>query len=208
MPAYCTCGSPLPDGASFCPRCGRPLSDDVGQPVEASIPPAPAPIEIERPGLEAYVRAAFVPALCAMLARLAMGMLSPLLGALSYAVAAGAGFVTVQRFERQHAAVSGSWHGFGIGALTGLLCFVPSIVLLGAALATQGRDAILAPIREQAESLPMGGEVSRLIEDPSVFAMVMALGLLVEAGLLAISAGVGGAVAAARSRPAAADRFQ
>ena len=132
-----------------------------------------------------------------MLLRVVVSVASPLLALLSYLIPGCAGFASVRLFERRHAAVRSSWHGFGIGALTGLLCFVPSLLLQIAVLAQQGREAVLGPLRDQAEGLPMSAELLEILKDPAVFATAVAFAMIFECVLMLGSSGAGGAVAAA-----------
>ena len=203
MATHCTCGSPLPEGASFCPRCGRPLLPGVGEPAGDSEVPAypagPSPSS-DRPAREAWLQAAFLPALGAMFLRLAMGAAGPWLALFSFLVPAGAGYLTVRRFEHRNGRVHRTWEGCGLGALTGLLCFVPSFLMQVGVILVNGKEAVLGSLREQAEGLPAAAEFAGLLEDPTVFAMVIGFGLLFEAiALIGVSA-AGGAVAVAASR--------
>ena len=206
MATHCTCGSPLPDGAYFCPRCGRPLAPGVGEPADPSEPlgePSAGLPEPARPGREAYVRAAFFPALGAMLLRLALGIASPWLALFSFLVPGAAGYFTVRLFEQRHAVVRSGWQGCGLGAVAGLLCFIPSLLLQVSVILTQGKEAVLGPMREQAESLPMASDMVQFLEDPAVFATTVAFGLLLEAIVLVGISGAGGAMAVTigRSNP-------
>lgn len=203
MATYCSCGSPLPEGAYFCPRCGRPLAPGVGEPADPyeqlGEPSAGSP-EPARPGKEAYIRAALFPALGAMLLRLAMGVASPWLALFSFLVPGAAGYFTVRLFEQRHAVVRSGWQGCGLGAVAGLLCFIPSFLLQIGVILTEGKEAVLGPMREQAESLPMASDMVEFLEDPAVFAMTVAFGLLFEAIVLVGISGAGGAIAATISR--------
>ena len=196
-PTHCTCGSPLPARAYFCPRCGRPLAPGVGEPADTA-EPAPEPVEIvqlpDGPGRDAWLRAAFLPALGAMLLRLAMGAAGPWLALVSFLVPAGAGYLTVRRFEQGHGNVRSRWTGCGLGALSGLLCFLPSGLLQVAVIVVQGKEAVLGPLREQAESLP-AVDIVGFLEDPAVFAVVVLFGLLFEAVAVIGMSAAGGAIA-------------
>ncbi len=213
MTGYCTCGSPLPGSASFCPNCGRPLTPGIGEAAEPRQAPqvhdvaTDPPVEESPPraavGADAYLRAAFLPALVAMFLRFGLGVMSPLLAMLSYLVPCGAGFVTVRSFEKRQRMVRSVWEGLGLGALTGLLCFLPSLFLQLSVLATQGKEAVLGPIRDQVEQFPMATDVASMLEDPFIFAMTIAFGLTVEAFLLLAVSGIGGAIAATAGRRAA-----
>ena len=195
MATHCSCGSPLPDGAYFCPRCGRPLAPGAGEPADPYEQPSEPSVglpEPARPGREAYFRAAIFPALGAMLLRLSMSIASPWLALFSFLVPGAAGYLTVRLYEQRHALVRSRWQGCGLGALAGLLCFVPSFLLQIAVILTEGREAVLGPMREQAGNLPMGSEMVEFLEDPAVFAMTVAFGLLFEAIVLVGISGAGG----------------
>ena len=152
MDSYCTCGNPIPAGASFCPNCGRPLRPGVVEVDRVPEPAAPEVLTQNAPtGMDAYLRAAFVPALCAMFLRFAVGVAGPLLAILSYLIPGGAGFASVRLFEKRHRRLQSVWEGLGLGALTGLLCFLPSLILQLSVLAIQGKEAILDPLRAQTE---------------------------------------------------------
>lgn len=204
MSSHCTCGSPVPSWASFCPRCGRPLAPGIGEPAEP--PQAQSVPEVEfaepaRPGREAYLRAAFAPALFAALARYTLSALSPWLAILSYLILFLAGFLTVLRFKKRNAAAGTSvWLGFGLGALTGVLCFVPSLLLQVSVLAGQGLQGYLDAVREQAGDFPMTAEMMRILEEPGVLATVIAFSLVLECVILLGATGAGGALAARRFR--------
>lgn len=196
MGAYCTCGSSLPDGAAFCPRCGRPLGPEVGD-GEVEIASSPDGWrESARPGVGAYVRAALVPALFAILLRFVVGLLNPLFGLLSFLIFGGAGYAAVRGFETRNGSVTGFWHGCGIGALTGLLCFLVLLATQIAVIAAEGREAILGQIREQTEALPWASDLARVLEDPVMFAMTIAFSLFLEALFLLVFSSAGGAIAA------------
>ena len=201
MDSYCTCGSPIPVAASFCPNCGRPLRPGVVETDHAPEAPAPEIHAQSAPtGIDAYLRAAFVPALCAMFVRFAVGVAGPLFAILSYLIPGGAGFASVRLFEKRYRCLQSVWEGFGLGALTGLLCFLPSLILQLSVLAVQGKEAILGPLRAQAEQFPMASEMADMLENPLVFAVTVTFGLAVEAVLLLGVAAGGGAVAAKASR--------
>lgn len=135
-----------------------------------------------------------------MFLRLAMGVASPWLAVASFLVPGAAGFVAVRQFEQRHAVEQSGWQGCALGALVGLLCFIPSFLLQVGVIATQGKEAVLGPIRDQAESLPMASEMAQLLEDPFVFAMTIAFGLLLEGVVLVGVSGAGGAIAATAGR--------
>ncbi len=135
-----------------------------------------------------------------MLLRLAMGVASPWLALFSFLAPGAAGYVTVRLFEQRHSVVRSGWQGCGLGAVAGLLCFIPSFLLQVGVILTQGKEAVLGPMREQTESLPMASDMVEFLEDPAVFAMTVAFGLLFEAILVVGISGAGGAIAATTGR--------
>lgn len=202
MATHCTCGSPLPPGASFCPRCGRPLVPGVGEPEVPFEPPAqpePAPRELTA---KDYIRAIGPPAIAGMSLRFLLSALVSLFGLGFVAAMLGIGVVwlaayyAVRRFEQRVAPVSGLWHGFGVGALTGLLCYLPTLVTQLAVLGGPGQEAFLEALQEQAQDSPIIAGAATALEDPTVFWGAMVLTILVEATVLVAGAGGFGAVAA------------
>ena len=202
MIANCTCGSPLPPGASFCPRCGRPLAPGVGEPeerLEPTVPPEPAPRQLTA---KDYFRAVGPPAIVGIALRFVVSALALLVGLGEFAAMLGFGVVwlaahyAVRRFEQRVAPISGLWHGFGVGALTGLLCYLPSLVTQLAVLGGQGQEAFLEALREQAENSSLIAGAVTALEDPTIFWGALAFTILVEAMVLTAGAGAFGALAA------------
>ncbi len=206
MDSRCTCGCLLPVAASFCPGCGRPLIPGIGEPTVAadSIPtPLTATDEPAGPGKDAYLRAAFLPALGATLVRFVFGALSPLLALLSFLAPGCAGYFAVRLFEKRTPPVNSRWRGCGVGVLTGLLCFVPSFLFQLSTVAVYGRERFLEVVRERTEDLPVATEMLRILEEPGVFTMVIVLGLLIEGLSLLVASGTGGVLAVVfRQQPA------
>ena len=202
MVANCTCGSPLPPGASFCPRCGRPLVPGVGEPeVPFELPGQPESVPRELTAKD-NLRAVGPPAIAGMSLRLLLSALVSLIGLGFAAAMLGIGVVwlvayyAVRRFEQRVAPVSGLWHGFGVGALTGLLCYLPTLVTQLAVLGGPGQEAFLEALREQAQESPIIAGAATALEDPTVFWGAMVLTILVEATVLVAGAGGFGALAA------------
>ena len=199
MAGHCTCGSPLPRGASFCPNCGRPLRPAAELPAPATESPeigasGPAPV------WTSYAKAAMPPALCALALRAVLPLFAPSLLLHSLFIPAAAGFASVRLFQARRNPAPSPMRAFGIGALAGLLTFLGSAAMLLGLLAAHGREVILAPAREAAEAFSMQGDLERWLEDPTVFALAIASGLTIEAvSLLAVSGG-GGALAAKTGR--------
>ncbi len=203
MASNCRCGTQLPDGASFCPGCGRPLRPGIGKPAER---PDPRPIasgrsgESGRPSLSECLRAALPPALGAALVRLTFGALGPFLAVLSYLAPLGSGYLAVRFFEKRNRHVKSPWLGLGLGAVAGLLCFVPSLLLQLSALAAQGREGFLKVLGERADEIPFSAEILPILEQPGVFAMAIAFALMIEGLFLLATSGMGGVLAVSSGR--------
>ena len=202
MVARCSCGSPLPPGASFCPRCGRPLAPGVGEPevpFERPAQPEETPRELNA---KDYLHAVGPPAIVGIALRFFISALVLLVGLGEFAAMLGFGAVwlvahyAVRRFERRVAPISGIWHGFGVGALTGLLCYLPTLLTQLAVLGGQGQGAFLEALREQAGNSPLIAGAVTALEDPTVFWAAFFLTILVEALVLVAGAGAFGALAA------------
>ena len=149
------------------------------------------------------IRAAMAPALCALALRAVLPLLVPSLLLRSLLLPAAAGFASVRLFQARHGPPRNAMHGFGIGAAAGLLTFLGSAAILLSVLAARGKEVILAPAREVAETLPLQGGFEEWLEDPTVFAVGIVSALALEAvSLLAVSGG-GGALAARMRRAAA-----
>ena len=202
MVARCTCGSPLPPEASFCPRCGRPLAPGVGEPevpIQLPVQPEEAPRQLTA---KDYLHAVGPPAIVGIALRLLISALVLLVGLGEFAAMFGFGAVwlvahyAVRRFERKVAPISGLWHGFGLGALTGLLCYLPTLFTQLAMLGGQGQEALLEALREEAGNSPLIAGAVTALEDPTVFWGALLLTILVEALVLVAGAGAFGALAA------------
>lgn len=116
----------------------------------------------------------------------------------SLLVPAIAGFATVRLSGSNGETLQGARAGFLLGAAAGLLIFLVSAAVQLAVLSAQGREVLLEPAREMAEGIAAPAELTRWLEDPVVFAVAVALGMALEAVVLAGVSGAGGALAARR----------
>lgn len=205
MNAHCTCGSPLPEGAQFCPQCGRPLRPGAGQPAESPEvsweTPANGRGKAASSGFQVLLRAAVMPAMAAILLRFFVGVLSPLLNPLlnllSFAFFLGAGFAAVRNHERRHSTEASVGQGCALGALTGAVCVAISWVAQAAILAALGgRDAFIERIHRETDTMPWASEFSSWLENPAFVAMLFAVALVVEALFTLAFSTAGGALAA------------
>lgn len=144
------------------------------------------------PDWRASLLAAGPPGLAAGCLRLVLGLASPWLALLAFLVPGLAGCLAVIRYRQRYGEISSGWQACAVGALAGLLCFLPSCLLQLTVLATQGAEAILGPMRDQAGWVSMPAETVGLLEDPVVFAIVVTFGLLFDAVVSVGLAAVGG----------------
>ena len=201
MNAHCTCGSPLPEGAQFCPQCGRPLWPGAGQPADSPEVSWETPVsgreKAASPGFQALLRAAVMPATAAILLRFFLGVLSPLLNLLSFAFFLGAGFAAVRNHERRHSTEASVGQGCALGALTGAVCVAISWAAQAAILAALGgSDAFIERIHRETDTMPWASEFSSWLENPAFVAMLFAVVLVVEALFTLAFSTAGGALAA------------
>ncbi len=143
---YCTCGAQLPEDARFCHKCGKPQRDEpqiemlarqfesevapelTAQP---SVPPLSPTIGFRNP---MAVRAALIASVLAMLAGLV-----PLPGLFhsiwQLVTIAAAGFTAVYLYQRRTGDYLSLRAGLQIGWMTGLFCFVVTMIMLTLLLA-------------------------------------------------------------------------
>ena len=148
---FCTCGARLPEDARFCHKCGKPqreepeieaLANESSSVNEAEPPPLPAPevsaIPAPPPGITfrnpAAVRAALISSAVATLAGIIPlpGLFHTLWQLL--AIVAG-GFGSVYLYQRRTGDYLSLRGGLQIGWMTGLFCFVVTMVMLTVLLA-------------------------------------------------------------------------
>lgn len=193
MDEFCTCGAALPSGAGFCPRCGRPTGT-LPQ-IEPDPPAAGASGETGRAdksegGNVEHIRAAIFPAgLAAFLASI------PLAGFLCFLWYPLAGFLTVFSLRRRGAGVPPVSKGVGLGALTGLLSFVISLVIQSLSLLLAGQDEIMEALKQQTGQFG-GEEIAGLLENPALLAAILLFGLAAQCAAAVGFCAVGGALAA------------
>ena len=201
MASHCTCGSPLPAGASFCPNCGRPLAPGVGEP---AVPPQePAAEEPPAKNLrrsEAFLKASILPALCAIFLRVVLVAPNPLYVLLSYLIPAGAGYAAVRIFEKRYLSLPKISLGGALGLLTGMQCALAFLILNSMVILSQGKEVLLAPLRDHPEMSALAPQVAEALEDPGIFVAAVAIAFCIDAALVAGSAAAGGAVAVKLAR--------
>ena len=194
MDEFCTCGAALPSGAGFCPRCGRPTGT---LPEVEPDPPAPdASPGVDRAdkslGVNAeHIRAAVFPAgLAAFLSSI------PVVGFLCFIWYPLAGFLTVFSVRKRFGAAQADSAGTKLGALTGLLSFVISLVIQALSLLLAGHGEIAQVLQQQAGQFGGGEEIAQLLGNPALLAAALLFGLAVQCAAAVGFCAVGGALAA------------
>jgi hypothetical protein len=146
---FCTCGARLPEDARFCHKCGKPqreepemealAAESAPVPVQAPLEPPPLPAAPPPPtGISfrnpAAVRAALISSALATLAGILPlpGLFHTLWQLLSIVVG---GFASVYLYQRRTGDYLSLRAGLQIGWMTGLFCFIVTMVMLTALLA-------------------------------------------------------------------------
>jgi hypothetical protein len=181
----CSCGFALPEGAQFCPGCGRPLTAEARE-HERTLNALPrleepeAPVPIGFSDVHA-LRACYWPAvMAALLANL------PGLNLLCFVWHPGAGFLAVHAYRRRTARIPNPREGAKLGFMTGVVSFTLSLILLAASSLLPGSGGMMGGFRRMQEEFEKGGQaevaaqLGKLIADPSALAMVLVIGLVVS----------------------------
>lgn len=195
----CSCGFPLPEGAVFCPGCGRPLTAAARE-QERTLNALPAPEQGPPPiGFSDVhaLRACYWPAVtAAFLANL------PGLNLLCFLWHPGAGFLAVQSYRRRTSRELTPREGAKLGFMTGTVSFTLTLILLAAGSLLPGSGGIMGGFRRMQEEFEKSGQgevaqqLGELIEDPVALAVVLLLVLAVSFAFTAGFATFGGTVGA------------
>ena len=202
MALICSCGTALPDNASFCHNCGKPQRE-LTAPEPAETPPQPAPLS---PGVEPAVH--FGNPL-ALRTALLWGSISALLRAIPIVNlgccvwVTGAGFGAAYTFSRRAGAALAPRDGARLGWMTGLLGFVINLALDAlnfAILRASGRN-IGEMMREAIAKMPMQDEsarqmMERFLSSPGLLGVVVFLSLVMTFFVTIALAMAGGALGA------------
>jgi hypothetical protein len=142
---FCTCGARLPEDARFCHKCGKPQREEpeiealatevLAQPAE----PPPPPVTAAAPQGIGFRNAAAVRAALISSAFATLAGVIPLPGLFHtlwqlLAIVAG-GFVSVYLYHRRTGDYLSVRGGLQIGWMTGVFCFVVTMVMLTILLA-------------------------------------------------------------------------
>ena len=208
MNEYCTCGAKLPEDARFCHKCGRPLREEpeiealeresaqatlAPSPLEGAAateaaPPKTATISFRNP---IAVRAALVASALATWA----GLL-PLPGLFhslwQLVTITAAGFGSVYFYQRRTGSYLSIRGGLQIGWMTGLFCFVVTIVMLTlllAAVSSMGENGI-KQLSDEAGRPEIAEAFSSMLSNPAMLVFALAGAFF----LMTVLASAGGAL--------------
>ena len=202
----CDCGwSPIPHGASFCPGCGKPLTE-VARESERQANSFQRPREAEEDsGLVDRVTFGTPGALrsCYWSAAFAAIIMSlPYASLLCFIVYPGAGFYSVHSFRRQTGRRVTLRAGAKLGFLTGVITFALLLILMTIASSMPGSPGLsgtldeLEAAFEQQNEPQLVDQVQALRGDPTALAFVALIGLSVVFCLTTTFSTAGGALGA------------
>ena len=202
----CDCGwRAIPEGASFCPGCGKPLTADARETErQANAFPRPraeeeqaGPVDRVTFGTPGALRSCYWSAAFA-----AIIMSLPYASLLCFIVYPAAGFYSVHSFRRQTRKGVTLKAGAKLGFLTGVITFALLLILLTIASTMPGNPGISASLDELEASFAQQGEadlvarVRALRADPTALALLALFTLSVGFGVTTGFATAGGALGA------------
>jgi hypothetical protein len=198
---HCSCGFSLPEGAQFCPGCGRPLTHEAREHERTlnALPPREGEGEAAPIGFSDVhsLRACYWPAVMAsLLANL------PGLVLLCFVWYPGAGFLAVRTYRRRAGRDLTPPEGAKLGFMTGIVSFTLSLILLVVASLLPGSGGMMGGFQRMQKQFEEGGQadlaaqLGKLIQDPAALATVLVFYLLVQFAFTAGFATMGGAMGA------------
>ena len=202
----CDCGwRGIPQGASFCPGCGKPLTVDAREKDrQANAFQSPraeeeesGPVDRVTFGTPGALRSCYWSAAFA-----AIIMSLPYATLLCFIVYPAAGFYSVYSFRRQTPRGVTLRAGAKLGFLTGVITFALVLILLTIASTMPGSPGMSATLDELETSFEQQGEaelvaqVQRLRADPTALALLALISLSVWFGVTTGFATAGGALGA------------
>jgi hypothetical protein len=202
----CDCGAEYPDGAEYCPNCGRPLTAEalaherarnafVREP-EPEREIAAVPISFGNPHA---LRASYWPAaLAALLVSLKWFSM------LCWVWYPAAGFLAVTSYFKRTGARLDSSQGARLGWICGVITFTLSMILTALASVVGGGFApaleqMQTQFREQGEA-EMADAMAQLAADPVMLATVIVIGLVLTFLFVTALTTLGGALGARVTR--------
>ena len=197
---HCSCGFALPEGAQFCPGCGRPLTAAARE-QERTLNALP-PREDEKPPQVGFsdvhsIRACYWPAVAAALLSNLPG-----LNLLCFLWHPGAGFLAVHSYRRRTGREPNPREGAKLGFLTGVVSFTLSMILLAVASLLPGSGGMMGGFQRMQEEFEKGGnaevaeQLGKLMAEPAALALVLVFALAFSFLFTAGMATLGGAMGA------------
>lgn len=198
----CNCGAEYPNGAEYCPNCGRPLTAEALAQERAENAfvrePDPAEAEPDLPvsfGNPQALRASYWPAaLAALLVSL------PLFNMLCWVWYPAAGFSAVASYRKRASANLDVGQGARLGWIAGVITFTLSLIL--GALASLVGEGIGPALEQMQKQLSEQGEaemaeaIAGLAADPVMLASVIVIGLVLMFLFVTALTTLGGALGA------------
>jgi hypothetical protein len=195
---HCSCGFAIPEGAQFCPGCGRPLTVEAREQERTLNALPPREDEKVRPiGFSDVhsLRACYWPAvMAALLANL------PGLNLLCFLWHPGAGFLAVHSYRRRTGREPNPREGAKLGFMTGVVSFTLSMILLAVASLLPGSGGMVGGFERMREEFEKSGQaevaeqLGRLIAEPATLAVVLVFALGFSFLFTAALATLGGAM--------------
>lgn len=207
------CNQPVEDGIPFCSHCGAPqIRVAIPEPVLERAPagdealPAPQPLILQGSQGAALIsvpmRWSQTLRPCALAALIAIGLTS--LGLYPLVAIFGAGALAVPLYRRGSTAVMKAAAGARLGALTGLICFAMSVILMSvAALVShkgpEVRSTLLDLIKQAAAKTndPQTLAMFDYFRTPSGLVVMMLMALVLTFFVMIVLASLGGALSGA-----------
>lgn len=194
----------MPDNARFCHNCGKPQreGDLVEREPEGPAPPAPQPVEAA-PGAGIHFGNPV-----ALRVALLCGSLSALLNAIpivSFGCCVwitGAGFMAAYLYGRRTGLMLQVREGARLGGMTGLLCFVVSIVFtalnfaLARAAGTNFRDIMQQAMEKMPAQDPSARQVLEFLMSPAGLVVFLLIYLVMSFLAMVSLSMAGGALGA------------
>lgn len=191
MPEFCTCGTKLVEGARFCHRCGRPVSEppssEIAQ-VEETPPPLPVsprtaalPVSFSNP---VALRVAFLMSLAIMLVEMIPGV-----NLLFVVWWLAAGWCAVLLYRRMTGLALSVRAGARLGSITGVLTFLSMAIIFALTMAVMGKDVFQQMIRQDPR-------ISEILNDPPALIAVFLLVLFIIFAMVVGTCAAGGALGA------------
>jgi hypothetical protein len=203
---YCTCGAKTVEGARFCHKCGRPLSDELAVVESSAVTPEPSVTAAStEPNLADIsfrnmiaVRVGFLAAGIAIFATQIMALFRSVpLQLLSFvALSLASGAFTVWLYRRRTGHLVSVQGGARLGWITGVFSFMIVVVVTAVSILAVGPDNLLDAFRQSQRGLPEQREIEEALSNPGLLAVAMALGLAASFAVYTVSASLGGAIGA------------